>query len=85
MVCMTWDGTDNQGSDANGAVLVGFSGGPPAERARQRWAREKDAAYAEALNEIYPDFSKNFVRRALWIGRARCGPAPAIPFPRRGR
>ena len=83
IVCMTWDGTDNQGSDANGAVLVGFSGGPPAERARQRWARQKDAAYAEALNEIYPEFSKNFVRSRfmdwpseMWTGAGYSFPAP---------
>jgi len=83
IVCMTWDGTDNQGSDANGAVLIGFSGGPPAERARQRWAREKDAAYAEALNQIYPEFSNNFTRSRfmdwpseMWTGAGYSFPAP---------
>jgi len=83
MVSMTWDGTDNQGSDAGGAVLIGFSGGPPAERARQRWARQKDAAYADALTGVYPEFSKNFVRSRfmdwpseMWTGAGYSFPAP---------
>jgi monoamine oxidase len=83
MVSMTWDGTDNQGSDAEGAVLNCFSGGPPAERARQRWARRKDAAYVEALSEIYPAFSENFVRgrfmnwpNEMWTAGGYSFPAP---------
>ncbi len=83
IVSMTWDGTDNQGSDAEGAVLNCFSGGPPAERARQQWARRKDAAYAEALSEIYPAFAQNFVRgrfmnwpSELWTGGGYSFPAP---------
>jgi monoamine oxidase len=62
MISMTWDGTDNQGSDAHGAALVAFSGGPAAERCRQRWLRARDAAYVEALDKIYPHFRENFVR-----------------------
>ncbi|MEO5720697.1 MAG: NAD(P)/FAD-dependent oxidoreductase, partial [Chthoniobacterales bacterium] len=83
MVCMTWDGTDNQGSGADGAVLNSFSGGPPAERARQRWAREKDAAYVDALTKIYPMFRENFLRGRfmdwpgeLWTGGGYSFPAP---------
>lgn len=83
MVSMTWDGTDNQGSDAQGAVLNCFSGGPSAERARQKWAREKEAAYTEALGEIYPAFADNFVRgrfmnwpSELWTGGGYSFPAP---------
>ena len=83
IVSMTWDGTDNQGSDAEGAALNSFSGGPPAERARQRWRREKDAAYGHALAEVYPGFSQNFVRgrfmdwpSELWTGAGYSFPAP---------
>ncbi|MDQ6623653.1 MAG: FAD-dependent oxidoreductase [Verrucomicrobiota bacterium] len=57
---MTWDATDNQGSDGNGAVLTSFSGGPAAERARKLFAQKGEAAYAEALREMYPHFPKNF-------------------------
>ncbi len=83
MICMTWDGTDNQGSDASGAVLNSFSGGPPAERARQRWAREKDEAYLTALTEIYPALRENFVQgrfmnwpNEMWTGGGYSFPAP---------
>ena len=83
MVSMTWDGTDNQGSDANGALLMAFSGGPAAERARQRWARERDEAFVEALTEIYPGFRRSFVRgrfmnwpNEMWTGGGYSFPAP---------
>ena len=83
IVSMTWDGTDNQGSDANGAVLVGFSGGPAAERARQAFARKKDAAYAAAMTEIYPAYPANFERARfmdwpseMWTGAGYSFPAP---------
>ena len=64
--------------------LFGFSGGPPAERARQAFARQKDAAYAAALTEIYPTYPNNSVSaRGSWIGRAKCGRVPAIRSRRR--
>ncbi len=83
MISMTWDGTDDQGSDAAGAVLNSFSGGPPAERARQRWAQQKDAAFVEAFGEIYPEFPQNFLGgrfmdwpSELWTGAGYSFPAP---------
>ena len=83
MVSMTWDGTDNQGSDAPGAALVAFSGGPAAERCRQRWATRKDAAYTEALSQIYPTYAANFERGRfmdwpgdMWTGAGYSFPAP---------
>jgi monoamine oxidase len=83
MVSMTWDGTDNQGSDATGAALVAFSGGPAAERARQAYARQKDAAYTAALTEIYPTYPANFVQARfmdwpseMWTGAGYSFPAP---------
>jgi monoamine oxidase len=83
MVSMTWEATDNQGSDDENAVLTSFSGGPAAERARQRWALEKERAYADALSEIYQDFRQQFVRgrfmnwsNELWTGAGYSFPAP---------
>jgi monoamine oxidase len=84
IVSMTWDGTDNQGSDASGAVLVGFSGGPAAERARQAFARQKDAAYTAALTEIYPNYPANFRRGRFmdWPGEMWTGAGYSFPAPR---
>jgi monoamine oxidase len=83
MVSMTWDGTDNQGDDATGAVLTSFSGGPAAERCRQLWARHKDAAYTNALSDIYDGYPESFVRgrfmnwpNELWTGAGYSFPAP---------
>jgi monoamine oxidase len=83
IVSLTWDGTDGQGSDAQGAVLMCFSGGPAAERARQTWVQRKDAAFAESLRETYSDFSSNFVRgrfmnwpNELWTNGGYSFPAP---------
>ena len=83
MVSMTWDGTDNQGSDANGAALVSFSGGPSAERCRQHYAQQRDAAFTEELTNIYPNYTANFVRgrfmdwpSEMWTGAGYSFPAP---------
>ena len=83
MVSMTWDGTDNQGSDANGAALVAFSGGPQAERCRQRWATRKDAAYTEALSQIYGAYPANFERGRFmdWPGDMWSGAGYSFPAP----
>lgn len=83
MVSMTWDGTDNQGSDSEGALLMAFSGGPAAERCRQRWARERDAAYVAALSEIYPGCADNFVRGRFmnWPGEMWTGAGYSFPAP----
>ncbi len=82
-VAMTWDGTDNQGSDANGAALVSFSGGPQAERCRQRYASARDAAFTEELTKVYPNYAANFVRgrfmdwpSEIWTGAGYSFPAP---------
>ncbi len=83
IVSLTWDGTDGQGSDANGAVLMCFSGGPEAEHARQRWTQRRDAAFTEALGEIYPEYPASFVRgrfmnwpNELWTNGGYSFPAP---------
>ncbi|MDQ2918346.1 MAG: FAD-dependent oxidoreductase [Verrucomicrobiota bacterium] len=83
IVSMTWEATDNQGSDTSGAVLTGFSGGPAAVRARRSWAARKDADFVALLNEAYPDFAQNFVRsrfmnwpNELWTRAGYSFPAP---------
>jgi monoamine oxidase len=84
MVSMTWDGTDNQGSDAHGALLMAFSGGPAAERCRQRWLRERDAGYIEALTKIYPRFREKFVRGRFMNWPADMWTAGGYSFPAPG-
>ncbi|MCI0747791.1 MAG: FAD-dependent oxidoreductase [Verrucomicrobia subdivision 3 bacterium] len=59
MISMTWECTDNQRGP--GAVLSGFSGGPAAEKCRERFAAEKDRAYVAEFAKIYPTFEENFV------------------------
>jgi monoamine oxidase len=59
MVSMTWECTDNQRGE--GAVLSGFSGGPAAETARERWSREKHNAYVKEFAKVYPTFEQNYV------------------------
>jgi len=59
MISMTWECTDNQRGE--GAVLSGFSGGPAAETARERWSREKHNAYVKEFAKIYPTFEQNYV------------------------
>lgn len=58
MISMTWECTDNQPGE--GAVLSGFSGGPAAENARERWGREKHQAYIKEFAKIYPTFEQNY-------------------------
>lgn len=68
-----------------GGLACAFSGGPPAERARQRWAREKDAAYVEALTEIYPTFRENFVRGRFMDWPSEMWTGAVTRFPHRNR
>jgi monoamine oxidase len=57
-ICWTWEGTDAQ--EGEGACLVAFSGGPGAERMHSRKPEDRDAAYAQALETLYPGFRENF-------------------------
>ncbi|MDM7914733.1 MAG: flavin monoamine oxidase family protein [Candidatus Eisenbacteria bacterium] len=54
-VSMTWEGTDNQ-LDGAGAAIVGFSGGPPADRLRAMPAAEREARIAKHLQALYPGY-----------------------------
>jgi monoamine oxidase len=83
MISMTWDGTDDGKSDRPGAVLMTFSGGPPADRCRRAYRHRGDDAFVEALTEIYPKFRENFVRGRfmdwpsdVWTGGGYSFPAP---------
>ncbi len=59
-IAWTWEGTDAQEGD--GACLVAFSGGPGAERIRARAPEEREKAYAEAFEAIYPGFRDNLAK-----------------------
>jgi len=82
-VSMTWDGTDNQGSDAPGAALVGFSGGPAAARFTADHRVRGDEAFTGTLEPVYPGLRASFVRGRFmnwpaerWTGGGYSFPAP---------
>ena len=81
MISRTWEGTDNQ--EGPGAALVAFSAGPPAEQSRERWAAEKDRAYAAELSRLYPKYPARFVasRFADWPGEAWTRGGYSFPAP----
>ncbi len=60
IVSMTWDGTDNQPGDEN-VAMIGFSGGPPADRCLAIPKEGVDAAYKQELAKIYPGFADHWV------------------------
>lgn len=81
-VSMTWDGTDNQPGDEN-VVMVGFSGGPPAEQCLAIPKEKLDAEYKSDLEKVYPGFTENFVQsrfmdwpRDPWAMTGYSFPAP---------
>jgi monoamine oxidase len=55
MPVMTWDGLDAQGKTE--AVLVGFSGGPMAERAAALGAEARNLRHATSYERVYPGLS----------------------------
>ena len=59
MISMTWECTDNQRGP--GVVMSGFSGGPAAVNARERWASEKHAAYIKEFAKTYSTFEENYI------------------------
>jgi monoamine oxidase len=81
-VSQTWDGTDAQ-PGAEGACLVGFSGGPPAQECRGWPDAERTENYLADLERVYTDMRKNFVKARFmnwpqdaWAGGAYSFPAP---------
>jgi len=81
-VCMTWDGTDNQGAEGEMA-LVSFSGGPASEECRQWKPEERDAKYLAELEVAFPGAKQNFVKGRFmdwpsdqWTNASYSFPAP---------
>jgi monoamine oxidase len=58
-ITVTWDATQNQ--PGPGTVLTAFSGGPAAERIRQRDPAERTNTYKTDLTRIYQSYPDNFV------------------------
>jgi monoamine oxidase len=80
-ISMTWDGTDGQGEGE--ACLTCFSGGKASDEARALVPAERKAAYAKALEALYPGFNDNFVDSRFmdwpgdqWVGASYSFPAP---------
>jgi monoamine oxidase len=57
MVSVTWEAT--AGQPGPGVVLTAFSGGPAATVCRRRWAQNRDTAYREALEALYPRYARH--------------------------
>lgn len=82
LVTMTWDGTDGQEGDAP-ACLTAFSGGAEVERALAMSKEEREKAFAEVLEQMYPGFKQNLVANRYmdwpkdpWTGASYSFPAP---------
>jgi len=81
LVGVTWSGTD---SEANGEqALIGFAGGPAAEKLCRMPAAERDAQFVTEISQRYPDFAKQVVRTRFmdwpkqhWTGGSYATPAP---------
>lgn len=63
-IAQTWDATDAQGDDGPGC-LVGFSGGPSAERVLAWSKEERDAKLSEVMEPMYPGFKAAVVAARL--------------------
>ncbi len=59
-----WEGTDNQDKEnaETPACQIGFSGGPPAEKALAIAAAERDAKYTELQDKLFQGYKDNFVK-----------------------
>lgn len=56
-----WELTDNQDGD-QGAALVGFSGGPSAEKIRQISPELRDQVLSTIMERLYPGFRQNLAK-----------------------
>lgn len=81
-VSQTWDGTDAQPGE-EGALLVGFSGGPAAEVTLAWKKEERDERYLTELEAVYPKLRANFVRSRYmdWPRDPLTGAAYSFPAP----
>jgi monoamine oxidase len=57
LINQTWEGTDAQGyPDDEPACLVGFSGGPPVEKALAMSREDREKAFADEYESFFPGF-----------------------------
>jgi monoamine oxidase len=82
-VSQTWDGTDAQ-EGAEGACLIGFSGGPPAQECRGWPDAERTENYLAELERVYKDIRKNFVKARFMNWPSDPWTAAAYSFPKPG-
>jgi monoamine oxidase len=82
VVSQTWEGTDAQPGE-EGALLVGFSGGPPADVTLGWKKEERDERYLAELERIYPKMRANFVRSRYmdWPRDPLVGAGYSFPAP----
>jgi monoamine oxidase len=76
LINQTWDGTDAQGEvgpENDGACLTGFSGGPGVEAMLNMSAKDRDEAFAEFYEKLYPGFKAN-------VGQTRYMDWPKDPW-----
>jgi len=59
-VGQTWDGTEGQ-EDGGPGCIIGFSGGPGAEKVLSWSNEERDGEYAKLLEQFFPGFTDEFV------------------------
>lgn len=84
LINQSWDGTDKQhGEGAGPACLVGFSGGPPVERALKMSRDEREAAFAKEYEQFFPQIREQIVQtrymdwpRDPWAMASYSFPAP---------
>ena len=75
-IAMTWDGTAGQ-TGAGGNLLTGFSGGPAADRLRERMPADREAYCRSFLDGMYPHFQEN-------VGNVRFMNWPEDPWTKAG-
>ena len=75
-IAMTWDGTAGQ-ADGGGHLLTGFSGGPAADRLRERMPADREAYARGFLDRMYPHFQEN-------VGNVRFMNWPEDPWTKAG-
>jgi len=78
----TWDGTDGQ-DDGGPGCIIGFSGGPGAEKVLSWSKEERDGEYAKLLEQFFPGFKDELVAARMmdwprdpWVLASYSFPAP---------
>lgn len=81
-ITQVWHGTDGQG-DTGPASLIAFSGGKAAEGNHLRPVAEREQAYINAFEALYPGFSKQYVKGQFvdWIDEPWTKAGYSFPAP----